>query len=172
MNILPENLTKQQLLMINSAIENAKRSNLAFRVGSVIYNYGIELVSGCNTHGDYIQDPLGVNHSVCAIHAEINVCLAYYKKFLKEKDKISQRDFKNLTLCVVRRNRGGSLRNAKPCMECTEFLKKWFPCKILYSTDDGFYFGKVRDLENDHLSFVQVKRRNSPKGRLPSNTKV
>jgi hypothetical protein len=170
MNISPEKLTRQQEMMINSAIENAKRSNLLFRVGSVIYNCGIEFVSGCNTHGDYIQDPMGVNHSVCAIHAEINACLSYYKKFLREKDKISQRDFKKLTLCVVRRNRCGSLRNAKPCMECTEFLKKWLPCKILYSTNDGFYQCKVKDLESDHLSFVQEKRRSAPKGVLSKFT--
>jgi hypothetical protein len=45
-------------------------------------------------------------------------------------------------------------------------LKKWMPCKILYSTDDGFFFGKINDLESDHLSYVQMKRRQSRNGRL------
>jgi hypothetical protein len=40
------------------------------------------------------------------------------------------------------------------------------PCKILYSTDDGFFFGKINDLESDHLSYVQMKRRQARNGRL------
>jgi len=76
------------------------------------------------------------------------------------------REIKKLVLCVVRRNNNGRIRNAKPCMECTDYLKKWLPCKIIYSTDDGFFFGKIRDLETNHLSFIQIKRRQSPNGRL------
>jgi hypothetical protein len=111
-----------------------------------------------------IQDPIGCCHNVCAIHAEMGVCMEYYQRFRKNKKDF--RDIKKLTLCVVRKNNNGTIRNAKPCMECTAFLKKWLPCKILYSTEDGFFFGKIKDIESDHLSYLQNKRRHSPMGRL------
>ena len=164
MNIPYEKLSRQQLYMIQLTTEMAKKSALSFHVGSILFNSGIEIVSDCNRHGDLIQDPAGTVHNVCAIHAEMAVCMAYYKKHLREGKSL--REIKRLVLCVVRRNNNGRIRNAKPCMECTDYLKKWLPCKIIYSTDDGFFFGKVRDLETDHLSYIQIKRRSSPKGRL------
>ncbi len=159
-----DKLSKQQLSMVEAAIEMAEQSSLNFRVGSVLFNSGIKIIGDCNRHGNTLYDPSGFQHNVCAIHAEMGVCMEYYQRFKKEGN--SFRDIRKLILCVVRRNHNGSIRNAKPCMECTNFLKKWFPCKILYSTDDGFVLSKVRDLESDHLSFMQRKRRLSPNGRL------
>jgi hypothetical protein len=168
MSIPYEKLSKQQQSMVDSAVEIAQKSRLTVHIGSILYNSGIKIIANCNQHGDSIQDPNGSYHNVCAIHAEMRVCLEYYHKFQKEKKNF--RDIRKLILCVVRRNNNGTIRNAKPCMECTAFLKKWLPCKILYSTDDGFCFEKIRDLESDHLSFVQMKRRRSPQGRLSKNT--
>ena len=159
-----DKLTKQQLSMVDGAIEMAEKSELSFRVGSVLFNSGVKIIGDCNRHGDTFYDPCGAQQKVCAIHAEMGVCMEYYQRF--KKDDKSFRDIRKLVLCVVRRNHNGTIRNAKPCMECTNFLKKWFPCKILYSTDEGFIFAKVRDLESDHLSFMQMKRRRSPNGRL------
>ena len=164
MNILPTALSKHQMSMVQYATEMALKSALSFRVGSVLCYAGIKILGSCNRHGDQIHDPCGSIHNVCAIHAEMGICMEYYQKL--KKDNKSFRDVKKFVLCVVRRNRNGKLRNAKPCMECTEFLKKWMPCKILYSTDDGFFFGKINDLESDHLSYVQMKRRQSRNGRL------
>ena len=165
MNIPYDQLSKQQIIMIDHAKQMARKSHLSFKVGSILWNSGVKILGDCNRHGDIIQDPHGSCHNVCAIHAEMSVCMEYYQRFKKE-NRINFRDIKKLILCVVRQNSNGIIRNAKPCMECTEFMKKWFPCKILYSTDDGFFFGKIKDLESDHLSFIQLKRRNSPKGRL------
>jgi hypothetical protein len=170
MNITFENLSKQQVGMVQMAMEMAEKSALSFRVGSVLCNSGIKIVGNCNRHGDQIQDPIGSIHNVCASHAEIGVCIEYYHRF--KKDLKSFRDIKKLILCVVRRNRNGKLRNAKPCMECTDYLKKWMPCKILYSTDDGFFLGKISELESDHLSYVQMKRRRATNGRLSPSRSV
>jgi hypothetical protein len=164
MNLTIDKLSKQQLLMVQSAIEMAEKSSLSFRIGSALFNSGVKVIGSCNRHGDCIQDPCGSIHNVCAIHAEMSICMEFYQRF--KKDDKSFRDIRKLILCVVRRNHNGTIRNAKPCMECTNFLKKWMPCKILYSTDDGFFFGKIRDLESDHLSYIQMKRRCSPKGKL------
>jgi hypothetical protein len=170
MNIPIEKLSRQQMSMIDMAIEMAEKSTLSFRVGSVLCYAGIKIIGNCNKHGDHIQDPYGSVHNVCAIHAEVGVCLEYYQRF--KKDLKSFRDIKKLVLCVVRRNRCGSLKNAKPCMECTQYLKKWLPCKILYSTDEGFFYGKISELESEHLSYVQMKRRLAPNGRLSSTKNV
>ncbi len=159
-----DKLSKQQLTMVEAAIEMAQKSSLNFRVGSVLFNSGIKIIGDCNRHGNILCDPSGIQHNVCAIHAEMCVCMEYYQRFKKEGNTF--RDIRKLVLCVVRYNYNGTIRNAKPCMECTNFLKKWFPCKILYSTDEGFVLSKVRDLESDHLSFMQRKRRHSPNGRL------
>lgn len=171
MDISYNDLSKQKKAMIDLAIEMAEKSALSFRIGSVLCYAGVKIVGNCNRHGDSIQDPIGSIHNVCAIHAEMGVCLEYYQRFRKNIKK-SFRDVKNLVLCVVRQNRCGSLRNAKPCMECTEYLKKWLPCKILYSTDNGFYYGKISDLESEHLSYVQMKRRRAPNGRLSPSRNV
>lgn len=48
-----------------------------------------------------------------------------------------------------------NIRNAKPCKMCTAFLKEWFPCWVMYSVDDGFYYGHTDNLFNDHLSYAQ-----------------
>jgi hypothetical protein len=164
MHIPLENLSKQQYEMVQHACEMAEKSALAFRVGSVLFTSGNKIIGNCNRHGNMIQDPIGCCHNVCAIHAEMGVCMEYYQRFRKNKKDF--RDIKKLTLCVVRKNNNGTIRNAKPCMECTVFLKKWLPCKILYSTEDGFFFGKIKDIESDHLSYLQNKRRHSPMGRL------
>lgn len=168
MSIPYEKLSKQHQNMIDATAEIASESKLIFHVGSILYNSGIKVLGGCNCQGDFIYDPNGVQHNVSAVHSEIRVCMEFYQRFQKERKNL--RDIRKLTLCVIRRNRNGTIRNAKPCMECTEFLKKWLPCKILYSTDDGFYYGKIRDLESNHLSFVQRKRRHSPNGKLKMST--
>jgi len=159
-----DKLTKQQLSMVEETIEMAKKSDLLFRVGTVLFNSGIKVIGGCNKEGDTIYDPFGLPHNVCAIHAEMCVCMEYYQRFKKEIKSL--RNIRKLVLCVVRYNHNGTIRNAKPCMECTNYLKKWFPCKIIYSTDEGFVFSKISNLESDHLSFMQRKRRHSPNGRL------
>ncbi len=164
MHLSIENLSKQQYEMVQHACEMAEKSALAFRVGSVLFTSGNKIIGNCNRHGNMIHDPIGICHNVCAIHAEMGVCMEYYQRFRKNKKDF--RDIKKLTLRVVRRNKNGTIRSAKPCMECTAFLKKWLPCKILYSTDDGFFFGKIKDMESNHLSYLQNKRRHSPMGRL------
>jgi hypothetical protein len=59
---------------------------------------------------------------------------------------------------VVRLGSDGiTYKNAKPCSECTKFLKKFFPGKIIYISETGCNFEKVSTLESDHLSFYQRK---------------
>lgn len=157
MNIQIEQLSKQQLMLVNRAITQADKSPLNMRIGAVLCKSGIEITGDFNQHGSKIQDPMGINHNVCSIHAEMGICKNYYAKC--QRNKISLKDIKKLTLCVVRIGGKGDLRDATPCMECTAFLKKWLPCKILYSTGEGFYYGKVSELDNDHLSYFQMKRR-------------
>lgn len=170
MDIPPNKLSRQQMNMVQLAVDEAIKSKLSFRVGAVLCYAGVKIIGGFNYHGNNVQNPYGYNHNVCAIHAEMGVCMDYYQKI--KKDMKSFRDIKKFILCVVRRNKSGNLRNAKPCMECAEYLKKWMPCKILYSTDEGFFFGKISDLDSDHLSYVQMKRRSSPNGRLSPTRNV
>lgn len=44
---------------------------------------------------------------------------------------------------------------SKPCAECTKFLKKFFPGKVIYSTTEGFTCEKVTELTSNHLSYHQ-----------------
>jgi hypothetical protein len=162
MNISKENLSKQQYCMIRSAIEMAEKSELLMKVGSVLCDSGLKIIGDFNRHGDCFKDPSGSKQNVCTIHAEIGVCIEYYQKF----QKISFKNIRKFVLCVVRISPSGEIKNSKPCKECISYLKKWFPCKILYSTEDGFFLGKIRDIESDHLSLIQIKRKNSPQGKL------
>jgi len=162
MNISKENLSKQQYCMIRSAIEMAEKSELLMKIGSVLCDSGLKIIGDFNRHGDCFKDPSGSKQNVCTIHAEIGVCIEYYQRF----QKISFKNIRKCVLCVVRITPGGEIKNSKPCMECISYLKKWLPCKILYSTEDGYFFGKIRDIESDHLSLIQIKRKNSPQGKL------
>lgn len=165
MNISKENLSKQQFSMIQSAIEMAEKSMLLMKIGSVLCDSGLKIIGDFNRHGDCFKDPSGSRQNVCTIHAEIGVCIEYYQRF----QKISFKNIKKFVLCVVRISPKGEIKNSKPCMECVSYLKKWFPCKILYSTEDGFFLGKIRDIESTHLSLIQIKRKNSPQGKLSKN---
>ena len=63
-----------------------------------------------------------------------------------------------MTMYVVRLGGNGiTYQNAKPCSECTKFLKKFFPGKIVYISDTGCAREKVSALESNHLSFYQRK---------------
>uniref|UniRef100_A0A6C0E8Y0 Uncharacterized protein n=1 Tax=viral metagenome TaxID=1070528 RepID=A0A6C0E8Y0_9ZZZZ len=59
---------------------------------------------------------------------------------------------------VVRLGANGiTYQNAKPCSECTKFLKKFFQGKIIYISDTGCNLEKVSTLKSNHLSFYQQK---------------
>lgn len=69
------------------------------------------------------------------------------------------RKLRKYTLYVVRINANNELTESKPCAECQKFLEKYFPGKIVYSSDNGELV-KVRrasDLNSTHLSHYQRK---------------
>lgn len=126
------------MISLDTCIGEAKRSNLLFKVGASLY-YGNKLVCSGRNRGTpgikvgkkYLSRPLEIASPVgiiLTIHAEEDCILRYRRK---------GGDPKGCTMIVVRVNRNGELRNAKPCSRCHAIIKAYGIKTVFYSTEHG-----------------------------------
>lgn len=67
--------------------------------------------------------------------------------------KINDNKLKGCSVLVVRIGEGGCLRNAKPCANCTIFLKKLPLDKIYYPDENGdIVWVRNKDLKSDFIT--------------------
>jgi len=99
---------------ITLAEKTAALSNMKFKLGAVLFDDN-NYVKGCNTKL--------YNKSKFSIHAEEQVII--------KANRITNFDFKNSTLVVVRINKQGKFRRSYPCSNCQKLINK-MEIRIVY----------------------------------------
>jgi len=80
-----------------------------------------------------------------SIHAEHD-CL---RKF-NFKNRTKKRKRRAFLLFVLRLDREGNWKNSKPCQHCLKLLKQYRISKVIYSRDDGTFFGEFVNYMNQN----------------------
>ena len=110
---------------LKHAVEEANKSELAHRVGCVIYHSNKIVSRGYNSKRNVKSITKKFIRWPGSIHAEIDAII---------KAKVS---LKGMTALVIRLNKKGQLRLAKPCEHCTMYLHYVGIKKVIYSTNLG-----------------------------------
>lgn len=118
--------------LVKKATEEANKVKERYRVGAIVFKGKRILSRGCNTyqksakklHPKFTRWPN-------SIHAEVDAILK------------AHRNLKGASILVVRINKAGELRNAKPCAHCMLYLKHVGIRKVYYSTNDCPYVDSV-----------------------------
>lgn len=138
--IASTDLSRKQRQAIRLAAETALLSNYKqFRMGAVLVkNGGIKNLAV--NHKDYcsfaarFQAPEARQHAIVpTAHAEISVILNQ-----------AASSTEGATIYVVRINRDGKLRLAKPCQMCRAAMLFVGIKKVIYSTDSEIEFGVMK----------------------------
>lgn len=119
---------KKHQLFLNEAAEIAKHSNMNQKHGAIVVYKNKIVASGFN----YICDYMNNNYS---IHAEVSAIsqMFHNKKILEFCDIYVVRIAPSLY--------DNCLKNSKPCLSCSKFIKKYNIKNIYYSTN--YYFDEL-----------------------------
>ncbi len=108
--------------IISGARECAKRSNMKYRIGSVIFDDDENILS---TAFNFCYDKnlatkisnryFHLGHTKWSVHSETASVVRYIKKYTPYP--------RGLNIFVFRGNRNGEPRLAKPCSSCSEVIK-------------------------------------------------
>jgi cytidine deaminase len=103
---------------------------------------------------------------MASIHAEVNAMhkLPYLPRHKRPK---------KVDLLVIRVNRGGSMGNSKPCLNCVQQMNKFLPMKgytldtIYYTTQNGIIVSeKFTDLLNSDTPYLSRFYKNKASGKM------
>jgi hypothetical protein len=103
---------------------------------------------------------------MASIHAEVNAMhkLPYLPRHKRPK---------KVDLLVIRVNRGGSMGNSKPCLNCVQQMSKFLPMKgytldtIYYTTQNGIIVSeKFTDLLNSDTPYLSRFYKNKASGKM------
>lgn len=114
--------------LLNRARKEAAKSHYYQRIGACIYKGGSVLSTGHNKIR-YKQRGVSFTRFPESLHAERDACSKVYKERLY-----------GATICVVRINKKGSYRLARPCKDCMKLLTALGIRKIIYSTNTKPYY--------------------------------
>jgi deoxycytidylate deaminase len=117
-------MVKQKILY--EAIKAASRSTFDHKVGSVIYKSN-KILS------------VGFNQAQTTRHSITKKYLKWPTSIHSEVDAIikARCDLKRASIVVVRINKRGELRLAKPCLHCLAYIQYVQIRNIYYSTNEG-----------------------------------
>jgi tRNA(Arg) A34 adenosine deaminase TadA len=110
---------------MDAAIVEARKSELAYRLGCVAVASGKVVARGHNNYRTYSKD--GLIDNVCSCHAEIDVL----RKCLK------QNITKKLTLYITRLSSNDELSCSAPCIDCFIKMRDFNIRSIAYVNHDG-----------------------------------
>ena len=115
-----------------------------------------------NIIGPFLNGP-STNPKIdaCSMHAERNCMrkvIGIHTKFNPYR-KLPITDKKtNYEIIVVRFDRTGKVKSARPCRDCLSAMKAYGIKKVHYTTDDGnIVVENVSDMYSIHHSFVAIK---------------
>lgn len=110
---------------ISVAINEARHSELSYRLGCAAVVSGKIVAKGCNNYRTYSKD--GLIGGVCSCHAEIDVL----RKCLK------QNITKKITLYIMRLSSTDELLCSAPCIDCFLKMQEFNIKSIVYVNHEG-----------------------------------
>lgn len=108
-------------------VPNARKKHFSF-----LFNKNSIISIGWNNYSKTHPIAKQFGHKSNNIHSELH-CI------LNLKRKITQ----GLTMVNIRINKNGDFRNSFPCKNCQKMLKHYRINNIIYSTNEGFLYGKI-----------------------------
>ena len=124
--------------IVNSAIEQALKSELMYRHGAILFSRRSILSKGYNKF-----DVTQLQNNNISVHAEMS-CLKSFRRDVK---------YNKCHILVVRINSSNKLVNSRPCKDCIASLRNISIKNIYYSNEAGeILCERVKHSISNHVS--------------------
>ncbi|MBC8427587.1 MAG: hypothetical protein H8D97_01710 [Proteobacteria bacterium] len=126
--------------LINQAIREANKVDFKYRLGAIIFKNKTRIISTGHNHGNRFRRNLKPKYTrwIGSLHAEVDAILN------------TKENLHNMQMLVIRIDKSGGFRLAKPCEEhCMKYIENVGLKRVYYSIDnDNFGIIERRNFGN------------------------